>query len=77
MTWKIKIESTEDIKKINDICCSFPFDISISNKMGIVDAKSLLGMFMLSSCPENFLVVEDDVNAKKLLKKMKDFLVDE
>ena len=48
MIRKIKVKNTEDIQKINRIVSQYSYDIWIFGKSGQVDAKSLLGMFLLS-----------------------------
>ena len=60
MTKAIRVRNTEDIQKINSIVTQFTFDIWIHGKSGMVDAKSLLGMFLLSLNEPLSLVIEDD-----------------
>ena len=48
MTRGIRVKNTDDIQKINKIVTKYGFDIWIHGKSGMVDAKSLLGMFLLS-----------------------------
>lgn len=48
MTRGIRVKNTDDIQKINKIVTRYGFDIWIHGKSGMVDAKSLLGMFLLS-----------------------------
>ena len=48
MTRAIKVKNTDDIQKINRIVTQYSYDIWIHGKSGMVDAKSLLGMFLLS-----------------------------
>lgn len=74
MTKAIRVKNTEDIQKINAIVCQYSYDVWIHGKSGMVDAKSLLGMFLLSLNEPLQLVVEDDVNASKLLKDLSAFL---
>ena len=47
MTRGIRVKNTDDIQKINKIVTRYGFDIWIHGKSGMVDAKSLLGMFLL------------------------------
>ena len=49
MTYNIRINSPEDAQKLNKIAEKMPFDIWIHGKSGNADAKSLLGMMLLSS----------------------------
>ena len=74
MTRAIKVKNTDDIQKINRIVTKYSYDIWIHGKSGMVDAKSLLGMFLLSLNEPLSLVVEDDVDASDLLKDLEDYL---
>ena len=74
MTREIKVKNTDDIQKINRIVTRYGYDIWIHGKSGMVDAKSLLGMFLLSLNEPLSLVVEDDVDATDLLKDLADYL---
>ena len=74
MTRAIKVKNTDDIQKINRIVTQYSYDIWIHGKSGMVDAKSLLGMFLLSLNEPLSLVVEDDVDASDLLKELEDYL---
>ncbi len=67
-------KNTDDIQKINRIVTQYSYDIWIHGKSGMVDAKSLLGMFLLSLNEPLSLVVEDDVDASDLLKDLEDYL---
>lgn len=74
MTRKIKVKNTEDIQKINRIVSKYSYDIWIFGKSGQVDAKSLLGMFLLSLNEPLQLVVEDDIDPTALFKDLADYL---
>lgn len=74
MTRKIKVKNTEDIQEINRIVSKYNYDIWIFGKSGQVDAKSLLGMFLLSLNEPLQLVVEDDVDPTELFKDLADYL---
>ena len=74
MTRAIKVKNTDDIQKINRIVTRYGYDIWIHGKSGMVDAKSLLGMFLLSLNEPLSLVVEDDVDATDLLMDLADYL---
>jgi hypothetical protein len=71
MTKAIKVKNSEDIQTINSIVTEFPFDIWIHGKSGMVDAKSLLGMFLLSLNEPLELVIEDDEDPKEVKKLFK------
>ena len=72
MTRKIKVKNTEDIQKINQIVSRYSYDIWIFGKSGQVDAKSLLGMFLLSLNEPLQIVV--DVDPTALFKDLADYL---
>ncbi len=74
MTRKIKVKNTEDIQQINRIVSKYSYDIWIFGKSGQVDAKSLLGMFLLSLNEPLQLVVEDDIDPTALFKDLADYL---
>lgn len=74
MTRSIRVKNTDDIQQINKIVTQYGFDIWIHGKSGMVDAKSLLGMFLLSLNEPLKLVVEDDVDTKKLFKDLEEYL---
>ncbi|MBS5150947.1 MAG: HPr family phosphocarrier protein [Butyricicoccus pullicaecorum] len=74
MTRKIKVKNTEDIQQINRIVSKYSYDIWIFGKSGQVDAKSLLGMFLLSLNEPLQLVVEDDIDPTALFKDLQDYL---
>ena len=68
MTRGIRVKNTDDIQKINKIVTKYGFDIWIHGKSGMVDAKSLLGMFLLQ------IVLEDSVDPTALFKDLADYL---
>ena len=71
MTRGIRVKNTDDIQKINKIVTRYGFDIWIHGKSGMVDAKSLLGMFLNEPLQ---IVLEDDVDPTALFKDLKDYL---
>lgn len=70
----IKIKNTKDIQKVNQIVCSYPFDIWIHSQSGMVDAKSILGIFALSLNEDLFIVIEDDIDPRKLFKDLSEYM---
>ena len=74
MTRGIRVKNTDDIQKINKIVTKYGFDIWIHGKSGMVDAKSLLGMFLLSLNEPLQIVLEDDVDPTALFKDLEDYL---
>lgn len=77
MTKRIIIRNSEDIQSINKICTQYRFDIGLHCKDGVADAKSLLGMFLLSLNQPTYIVVDDDIDVSHLWKELSDFIVDE
>ena len=77
MRKRIEIHEADDIVKINRIVSQYAYDIWIHSKSGMVDAKSLLGMFILSLKEDLFVVVEDDIDAGELFEELKDYLAEE
>ena len=74
MTRGIRVKNTDDIQRINRIVTKYEFDIWIHGKSGMVDAKSLLGMFLLSLNEPLQIVLEDDVDTTKLFHDLADYL---
>ncbi|MFI3115447.1 MAG: HPr family phosphocarrier protein [Clostridia bacterium] len=70
----IKVKNTSDIQKINQVVVEFPFDIWIHSQSGMVDAKSLLGMFLLGINEPLDLVIPDDVDGTDLFKRLETYL---
>ena len=76
MTFKIKVNSSEDAQKLNAIATKYPGDVWIHGKQGTADAKSLLGLMLMSMENEVKLVVDDDANEKYIRKEFEAFIVD-
>jgi phosphotransferase system HPr-like phosphotransfer protein len=76
MTYNIKIKSPEDAQKINRIAEKFPYEIWIHGKSGCADAKSMLGLMLLTLESDLRLVVDDNIDVKELLKELEDFIVE-
>jgi len=70
----IKVKSIENIQKINGIVGQYPFDIWIHSKSGMVDAKSILGIFALSLNEELFIVTDDGVDTHKLYAELAEYM---
>lgn len=71
----IKVKNIIDIQKINQIVSTYSFDIWIHSKSGMVDAKSILGMFALSLNEDLFLVLEDGTSTKELFKELGEYVI--
>ena len=76
MTFNTKINSSEDAQAINAIATKIPLDIWIHGKQGTADAKSLLGLMLMSMEREVKLVVDDAADEKHVRKEFKDFIID-
>ena len=76
MTFNIKINSSEDAQALNAIATKYPGDIWIHGKQGTADAKSLLGLMLMSLEREAKLVVDDEYDEKKIRKEFGKFIVD-
>ena len=74
MEYKIKITSSEQAQKLNRIAEQYPFDIWVHGKSGQADAKSMLGLMLLTLESDVLLVVDDDINAKIFEKDIHEFL---
>ena len=74
MTRGIRVKNTDDIQKINKIVTKYGFDIWIHGKSGMVDAKSLLDLFLLSLNEPLQIVLEDSVDPTALFKDLADYL---
>lgn len=77
MTKRIMIKNSDDIQNINKICSQYRFDIGLHCKDGVADAKSLLGMFLLSLLQPTYIVVDDDIDARRLWGELNNYIVDE
>lgn len=65
----IKLETMEDITRINHLACSFQSDIDISvpDRHYISDAKSLLGIIALGVC-KNYVITIHAINEDEYVK---------
>lgn len=62
----IKIKNIQDIQKINQIVSNYSFDIWLESASGMVDAKSVLGMFAMGLNEPMSIVLEDGTDASSL-----------
>ncbi|MBR4743389.1 MAG: HPr family phosphocarrier protein [Oscillospiraceae bacterium] len=76
MTFDIKINSSEDAQALNAIATKIPVDIWIHGKQGTADAKSLLGLMLMSMEREVKLVVDDAADEKRIRKEFRDFIIE-
>ncbi|NLI89731.1 MAG: HPr family phosphocarrier protein [Epulopiscium sp.] len=70
----ITINSVSDIQKINSIITQYPFEVWIHSDNSIVDAKSILGMFVLGLNEPMYMVIDDDVNPDSLIKELSPYV---
>ena len=75
MTVNIRITSSEQAQKLNRIAEKYPYEIWIHGRSGQADAKSMLGLMLLTIENDVKLVVDDLVDAKELFKEIKEFVV--
>jgi phosphotransferase system HPr-like phosphotransfer protein len=76
MTYNIKISSSEQAQKLNNIAQQFPYDIWVHGKSGYADAKSMLGLMLFTLEPTLKLVIEDSVDFKRFEKEIAEFIVE-
>ena len=74
MRVKISIKDMNQVTKINQIVCRYPYDIWIHGKSGMVDAKSILGIFALRIDEDLYLVTEDDIDTRLLYKELENYI---
>ena len=76
MTFNIKIANSEEAQKLNAIASKYVCDIWVHGKQGQADAKSLLGLMLMTMENEVKLVVEDTAVEKMVKKDFAEFIVD-
>ena len=72
MVKEIEIKNEAQVEKINRLACSAPYEVWLNAGSVMLDARSLLGLFVLVGRKAN-VVVEDDVAPKsfqRLIAKM-------
>ena len=75
MIYDIRIKSSEQALKLSKIAEKYTFDIWIHGKTGQADAKSILGLMLLTIENDVKLVVDDEIDTKELEKEIEEFLV--
>lgn len=76
MIIKIQLKEKKQAEELNKIATKYTFDIWIHSKdQRMFDAKTLLALYTLPLNEELDLVVEDDVNAKALIKDLEEFIL--
>lgn len=74
MKKEIKIKSTKDIQKISQIVSKYDYSIWIHGESGMADAKSVLGMCLLSLNEKLYIVIDDEINTNELFSELKEFM---
>ena len=67
MVYPIRFDSSERIKKVSDLASNEPYDIWVSCKNDMVNAKSLLGLFSFVG-KDVLVVAEDNANPDRFLR---------
>ena len=75
MTYDVMIKSSAQAQKLSKIAEKYEFDIWIHGKSGHADAKSLLGLMLLTIENDVQLVVPDEVNVDELEREIAEFRV--
>jgi len=71
--YSIMIHSSEQAQKLSRIAEKYPFDIWIHGQSGKADAKSLLGLMLLTIENDVELVVNDDVDTSAFEEEIDEF----
>ena len=75
MTFQIKVTSAEQAQKLNRIAEKYPYDIWVHGKNGQADAKSMLGLVLLTIEDDIRIVVQDSIDTRALEKDIAEFRV--
>ena len=75
MIYNIRIKSSEQAMKLSKIAEKYAFDIWIHGKSGQADAKSILGLMLLTIENDVKLVVDDTEDTVSLEKEIEEFRV--
>ena len=76
MQFRIRISSSEQAQRLNRIAEKYPYDIWVQGKSGQADAKSMLGMVLLTIENDVTLLVSNGVDTRALEKDIAEFMVD-
>jgi len=75
MLYNIRIRSSDQALKLSKIAEKYAFDIWIQGKTGRADAKSLLGLMLLTIENDVQLLVPEDVDVIALEQEIEEFRV--
>jgi len=76
MDVRIRITSTDQALKLNRIAEKYPFDIWVHGRSGQADAKSTLGIMLLTIEDDVRMVTDGDVDTTELEKEIEEFKQD-
>ena len=77
MNIPIRIMTSDQAQKLNRIAERYQYDIWVQGKSGQADAKSMLGLMLLTIENEVNLVVKDGIDTRALEKDIAEFIVRE
>ena len=75
MNKTIFIHTSEQAQKLNRIAERYPYDIWVQGKSGQADAKSMLGLMLLTIENEVNIIVKDGIDTRALEKDIAEFVV--
>ncbi|MDR0446286.1 MAG: HPr family phosphocarrier protein [Oscillospiraceae bacterium] len=75
MVYKILVNNSEEAQELNRIASKYPYDIHVQSKNGWADAKSLLGMMLLTMETDLKLTTADGADTRALEDEIKPFIV--
>ena len=75
MNIPIRIMTSDQAQKLNRIAERYQYDIWVQGKSGQADAKSMLGLMLLTIENEVNLVVKDGIDTRALEKDIAEFIV--
>ena len=73
--YSIFIRSSEQAQRLNKIAESYPFDIWVHGQSGHADAKSLLGLMLLTIENDVELVIDEAEDTRAFEKEIEEFRV--
>ena len=74
MNIPIFIHTSEQAQRLNRIAEKYQYDIWVQGKSGQADAKSMLGLMLLTIENEVNLVVKDGIDTRSLEKDIAEFI---
>ena len=75
MNIPIRIMTSDQAQKLNRIAERYQYDIWVQGKSGQADAKSMLGLMLLTIENEVNLVVKDGIDTRALEKDIAEFII--